>query len=46
MSSERNANLLDDNLTPQSVEQDNITQSKLALHTRLNWKDGKVGTGN
>ncbi len=41
LSSNRIANLLDDNLIPQNVEQDNITQSKLALHSSINWKSNE-----
>ncbi len=38
LSSNRSANLLNDDLMPQNVEQDNITQSKLALHSSVNWR--------
>jgi hypothetical protein len=41
LSSNRIANLLDDNLIPQNVERDNITQSKLALHSSVNWKSNE-----
>lgn len=40
LSSNRSADLLDDNFVPTNVQGDDITQSKLALHTRINQKIG------